>query len=178
MPELLKCAVCHGQVSSDALCCPHCGSRDYTLQKLTYQLQQKKLRQERQEQRVKKYGSVLLELCENSKWPSHPYGIYYYTMTIDGEMLWDKAGLMYSRPGEMVEEQSRRIGDSDDYKRIFFIRVHPGSHTITLTSGSVKSRKKVSSLTFSCDEHSRYITIEIKSNNLNNHVKLKSITVE
>ncbi len=177
MPELLKCAVCHGQVSSDALCCPHCGSRDYTLQKLTYQLQQKKLEQERQEQRVKKYGSVLLELCRKFDGYKHIYG-NYYTMTIDGEMLWDNAGLSYSRPGEMVEEQSRRIGDSDDYKRIFFIRVHPGVHTITLISGSEGSRKKVSSLTFSCDEHSRYITIEIKLNNLNNHYKLKSITVE
>ena len=174
MPELLKCAVCHGQVSSDALCCPHCGSRDYALRELTYQLQQEKLRQERQEQRVKKYGSVLLELCENLKWPSSKEIGSEYTLSIDGVVFFESARHWHPRvfPGEMVEQKYRGIGD--DEKRMLFVRVHPGAHTLTLTC-----RKKVSSLTFSCDEHSRYITIEIcKTGILSEHFKLKSVTVE
>lgn len=176
MPELLTCEVCHGQVASDAVCCPHCGSHHYVRRVSLYDMRQQKLRQERQEYLVKKYGSVLLELLGRSEWPRITEIGSDYTLSIDGMMCFRLTTYHSCLPheGEMVEEQSRRIGDSDDYKRIFFIRVHPGAHTLTLTC-----RKKVSSLTFSCDEHSRYITIEIcKTGILSEHFKLKSVTVE
>ena len=187
MPELLKCVVCHGQVASDAVCCHHCGSPDYALQ-LTHQRQQEKLKWERQEQRVKEYGSVLLSFTSSTSqcdYDGHRMG--RFILSIDGEELWDFCdGLAFntvdktdlatchsygSRPGKMVEERSGIVANGPWHT--YYIRVHPGTHTLTLTFND-----KVSSRTFSCDRHSSHIRIKICTRGfLHKYLELESVTV-
>ena len=195
MPELLKCVVCHGQVASDAACCPHCGSPDYALQ-ITHQRQQEelkrqqaKLKRERQEQRVKEYGSVLLSFTPTSRCDyDSPRTNQRFILSIDGEELWDFRDEFAfhsvfdtelatchspgSRPGKMVEETSGLSAAHGPW-HYYYIRVHPGTHTLTLTSNN-----KVSSRTFSCDEHSHHITIRIWTRGfLHKYLELESVTV-
>lgn len=186
MPELLTCEVCHGQVASDAVCCPHCGSPDYALQ-ITHQRQQEKLKWERQKQRVKEYGSVLLSFTSTSWCDDDGCRMGRFILSIDGEELWDfRDGLAFNtvhntdlatcgyhdtRPGKMVEERSGIYAEGPWH--CYYIRVHPGTHTLTLTFND-----KVSSRTFSCDEHSSHITIRIWTRGfLHKYLELESVTV-
>lgn len=154
MAELLKCAVCQGIVSSDASRCPHCGSPNFKsssyIQKQE-QLYRNNLERERrahQEQRERMFGSVLLRWHDIKKSPESPYLTPRYRLLIDGRSLLIDGRYI----GDMVECH----GPIDDEKK--YIRLHPGTHTLTM-----ESEGHVSSKSFSCDADSTSITIARKS---------------
>lgn len=166
MTELLKCVVCQGIVSSDASRCPHCGSPNFKSssfiqeQKQREEIYQNHLEMERylqQKQREREFGSVLL--CRHDdKIRGHSYlwgpG---YSLLIDG------------RPIQDVVEYRGSISD-----RLTYIRLHPGTHTLTM-----ESRGHVSTKSFSCDTNSHSFTITRKSTGLfAEYWKLVSVTVK
>lgn len=163
MTELLKCVVCQGIVSSDASRCPHCGSPNF--KSISYiqkqeQLYRNNLERERrahQERRERMFGSVLLRWHDIKKSPEYPHLTPRYRLMIDGRSI-----------GDLVEHH----GPIDD--RETYIRLHPGTHTLTM-----ESKGHVSSKSFSCDEDSTSITIARKSTGFfTTYCKLVFVMVE